>query len=60
MMLFIEHALEFLKPNWQLSFVIDAAFNETAYKYTREYLLNNYNINEVMHNISEFDNVDRL
>ena len=40
-----------------MSFVIDAAFNETAYKYTREYLLNNYNINEVIHNISEFDNV---
>lgn len=56
-MLFIEHALEFLKPNGQLSFIIDAAFNETAYKYTREYLLNNYNIDEIMHNISEFDNV---
>ncbi len=56
-MLFIEHALDFLKPSGQLSFIIDAAFNETAYKYTREYLLNNYNIDEIIHNISEFDNV---
>jgi hypothetical protein len=56
-MLFIEHSLDFLKPNGQLSFIIDAAFNETAYKYTREYLLNNYNIDEIIHNISEFDNV---
>lgn len=56
-MLFIEHALDFLKSDGQLSFIIDAAFNETAYKHTREYLLNNYNINEVIHNISEFDNV---
>ena len=56
-MLFIEHALDFLKPNGQLSFIIDAAFNETAYKYTREYLLNNYNIDDIIHNISEFDNV---
>jgi len=56
-MLFLEHALDFLKPNGQLSFIIDAAFNETAYKYTREYLLNNYAISEIIHNISEFDNV---
>ncbi len=56
-MLFLEHALDFLKPSGQLSFIIDAAFNETAYKYTREYLLNNYNIDEIIHNISEFDNV---
>ena len=56
-MLFIEHALDFLKINGQLSFVIDASFNETAYQYTREYLLNNYNVNELIYNISEFDNV---
>ena len=47
-MLFIEHALDFLKINGQLSFVIDASFNETAYQYTREYLLNNYNVNELI------------
>ena len=56
-MLFIEHGLDFLSKNGKLSYILDGAFNETPYKYTREYILNNYVIDEIIHNISGFHNV---
>jgi hypothetical protein len=54
-MLFIEHSLDFLKLNGILSFIIDIAFFETAYLFTRKYLLENTNVISIDYNISEFD-----
>ncbi len=54
-MLFLEHSLDFLKPNGKLSFIIDVSFFETAYQYTRKYLLENTIINELEINIADFE-----
>ena len=54
-MLFLEHSLDFLKNDGLLSFIIDVAFFETAYKNTRKYLLENTNILSIDFNISDFD-----
>lgn len=54
-MLFIEHSLDFLKENGKLSFIIDASFFETAYEFTRKYLLDNATIDELQVNIKDFD-----
>jgi tRNA1(Val) A37 N6-methylase TrmN6 len=54
-MLFLEHSLDFLKPNGKLSFIIDVSFFETAYQYTRKYLLENTTINELEINITDFE-----
>ena len=54
-MLFIEHSLDFLKKNGKLSFIIDVSFFETAYQYTRKYLLDRTRIEELHVNIKEFD-----
>ncbi|MDI9879743.1 Eco57I restriction-modification methylase domain-containing protein [Flectobacillus longus] len=54
-MLFIEHSLDFLKENGQLSFIIDVSFFETAYEFTRKYLLDNTTIDELQVNIKDFD-----
>ena len=54
-MLFIEHSLDFLKTDGKLSFIIDIAFFETAYFYTRKYLLENTKINSLILNINDFD-----
>ncbi|MDR2073922.1 MAG: Eco57I restriction-modification methylase domain-containing protein [Oscillospiraceae bacterium] len=54
-MLFLEHSLDFLKENGKLGFIIDVAFFETAYQYTRKYLLENAQINELQLNIIDFD-----
>lgn len=56
-MLFLEHGLDFLKKNGQLSFIIDISFFETAYKHTRKYLLENTKILELEDNIANFDGV---
>lgn len=56
-MLFIEHSLEYLKKNGKLSFIIDISFFETAYKYTRKYLLENVRIISIENNISHFSGV---
>ncbi len=56
-MFFIENSLDLLLPNGELNFIIDASFNETAYKYTREYIIKNYFVKNVIHNISGFDGV---
>ncbi len=56
-MLFLEHSLDYLKKNGKLAFVIDISFFETAYKYTRKYLLENTKINTIENNISNFDSV---
>lgn len=56
-MLFIEHGLDFLKKYGKLSFIIDVSFFETAYKYTRKYLLENTKILSIDTNISNFDGV---
>jgi tRNA1(Val) A37 N6-methylase TrmN6 len=54
-MLFIEHSLDFLKYNGKLSFIIDVSFFETAYEFTRKYLLDNTTIDELQVNIKDFD-----
>lgn len=54
-MLFIEHSLDFLKENGKLSFIIDVSFFETAYEFTRKYLLENTTIDELQVNIKDFD-----
>lgn len=54
-MLFIEHSLDFLKDNGKLSFIIDVSFFETAYEFTRKYLLDNTTIIELQVNIKDFD-----
>ena len=54
-MLFIEHSLDFLKKSGELSFIIDISFFETAYKYTRKYILENSEITSIDFNIKEFD-----
>ena len=54
-MLFLEHGLNLLKENGKLSYIIDLSFFETAYQYTRKYLLENTNILSIIHNIKEFD-----
>jgi len=54
-MLFLEHSLDFLKTTGKLSFIIDVSFFETAYKYTRKYLLENTTIDELHTNITNFD-----
>lgn len=54
-MLFIEHSLDFLKENGKLSFIIDVSFFETAYVFTRKYLLENTIIDELQVNIKDFD-----
>ncbi len=53
-MLFIEHSLDFLTENGQLSFIIDVSFFETAYEHTRKYLLEKTTINELQVNIQDF------
>lgn len=54
-MLFIEQSIDFLKENGKLSFIIDLAFFETAYEYTRKYLLDNTKIISIQYNIKDFD-----
>lgn len=54
-MLFIEHSFDFLKENGKLSFIIDVSFFETAYEFTRKYLLDFTTINELQVNIKDFD-----
>jgi len=56
-MLFLEHGLDFLRKNGKLSYIIDISFFETAYKYTREYLLKKTKILSLENNISNFDGV---
>lgn len=54
-MLFIEHSLDFLKKNGKLSFIIDVSFFETAYEFTRKYLLQKTRIEELQVNIKDFN-----
>lgn len=54
-MLFIEHSLDFLTDNGKLSFIIDVSFFETAYEFTRKYLLDNTTIDELQVNIKDFE-----
>ena len=54
-MLFIEHSLDFLKDEGKLSFIIDVSFFETAYEFTRKYLLEKARIDELHVNIKDFD-----
>lgn len=54
-MLFIEHSLDLLKQDGKLSFIIDVSFFETAYVYTRKFLLEQTIINELQVNIKDFD-----
>lgn len=54
-MLFLEHSLDFLKPKAQLSFIIDLSFFETAYQYTRQFLLEKTCVEKLITNITDFD-----
>lgn len=54
-MLFLEHSLDLLKDDGKLSFIIDVSFFETAYEYTRKYLLEKTKIDELQVNIKDFD-----
>jgi len=54
-MLFIEHSLDFLKPMGKMSFIIDLAFFETAYQYTRQFLLQYSCIETIITNIKDFE-----
>ncbi len=54
-MLFLEHSLDFLKENAQLSFIIDISFFETAYQHTRKFLLENTFIEKIIINITDFE-----
>lgn len=56
-MLFIEQGLKFLKEEGSLSFIIDMAFIETAYKYCRKYIVENYTIKKLIYNLKVFDDV---
>ncbi|XOB41390.1 MAG: Eco57I restriction-modification methylase domain-containing protein [Candidatus Nealsonbacteria bacterium] len=56
-MLFLENGLDFLKKDGKLSYIIDISFFETAYKYTRKYLLEKTKIIAIEDNISNFDGV---
>lgn len=54
-MLFLERSLDYLKYDGKLAFIIDMAFFETAYLHTRKYLLENTQIESIIHNINAFD-----
>jgi hypothetical protein len=54
-MLFIEQSIDLLKDGGKLGFIIDLAFFETAYQYTRKYLLDNTRILSIEYNIKDFD-----
>lgn len=56
-MLFLEHGLDYLKKDGKLAYIIDISFFETAYKYTRKYLLEKTKIISLEKNISNFDGV---
>ena len=56
-MLFIEHSIDFLVNGGELSFIIDVAFFETAYQYTRRFLLKNTTIKSIKYNIKDFEAV---
>lgn len=57
LMFFIENGMKSLKKNGKLVFIIDFAFFETAFIDLRKYLLNNYIIESITENLSEFENV---
>ena len=54
-MLFIEHSLDCLKDGGSMSFIIDVSFFETAYEFTRKFLLENSKIIELHVNIKDFE-----
>lgn len=54
-MLFIEQSINLLKNGGKLSFIIDLAFFETAYLYTRKYLLDNTTIISIEYNVKDFE-----
>jgi len=57
LMFFIENGMKSLKSNGKLVFIIDFAFFETAFIDLRKYLLENYVIESITENLSEFENV---
>jgi len=54
-MLFLEHSLYLMKNDGILSFIIDISFFETAFQYTRKFLLEKSEILSLEHNLSAFD-----
>lgn len=54
-MLFIEHSLDCLKDGGYMSFIIDVSFFETAYEFTRKFVLENSKIKELHVNIKDFE-----
>ena len=57
-MFFIERALEQLNPDGLLYFILDISFFETAFQYTRKYLLDNSMIIDFIYNINSFENAN--
>lgn len=56
-MFFIENALKLLKPNGVLIYILDISFFETAYIDIRKYIVENFCIDSMLYNLSEFKNV---
>lgn len=56
-MFFIERAIKMTKNNHSISFIIDIAFFETAYKDIRKYILDNCQIVSITTNLTEFEGV---
>jgi len=56
-MFFIENAINLLNDSWKVSFILDITFFETAFYYTRKFLIENNYINKIVYNISSFKNV---
>ena len=56
-MFFIEKALDLLKDNGKLIYILDISFFEDAYIDLRKYLVENYTIDSITTNINEFEEV---
>ncbi len=54
-MLFIEQAFDLLKNDGAFSYIVDMAFFETAYIYTRKFLLENMEVISIYTNLKNFD-----
>ena len=53
-MIFIENGYKLLKENAEMSFILDISLFETAFQYTRKFLLENSFITEIHTNIKAF------
>lgn len=56
-MFFVEKALDLLKPNAKMMFILDISFFEDAYIDLRKYIVQNYTIDSLTVNVNEFEEV---